>query len=59
MTAAGVVDTKMHIAGESARYLDITDINKRDTWQVMIIDDHSHFNYAWSCKQDRSLHQFI
>ena len=36
MTAAGVVDTKMHIAGESARYLDITDINKRDTWQVMI-----------------------
>ena len=36
MTAAGVVDTKMHIAGESARYLDITEINKRDTWQVMI-----------------------
>ena len=25
MTAAGVIDTKMHIAGESARYLDITD----------------------------------
>ena len=36
MTAAGVTDTKMHIAGESARYLDITEVNTRDTWQVMI-----------------------
>lgn len=36
MAAAGVVDTRMHIAGESARYLDITEVNERDTWQVMI-----------------------
>ncbi|MBE1556327.1 MMPL family transporter [Sporosarcina limicola] len=33
---AGLADTKLFIAGESAKYTDLRDINARDTWLVMI-----------------------
>ncbi|WOV86665.1 MMPL family transporter [Sporosarcina oncorhynchi] len=33
---AGLVDTKLFIAGESAKNTDLRDINNRDTWFVMI-----------------------
>lgn len=33
---AGLADTELFIAGESAKYADLQDINQRDSWIVMI-----------------------
>ncbi|WP_210471833.1 MMPL family transporter [Sporosarcina sp. 6E9] len=36
LKAAGIIDTDLYIAGESAKNADLRDINNRDTWLVMI-----------------------